>query len=388
MTQDAALPTLFASPERSTPEELTQQAEQLAVLPLDILNAIPNICLVLNRHRQIVFANTALLTMLNVPDIDAVQGLRPGNVLSCAHASTVSGCGTTEFCRTCGAAQAILSSLGGKHAVEECRIVQQNGDALELRVSGTPYTLDNQRFSIFVLEDISHEKRRRVFERLFFHDVLNISGVLLGYSELLMKTPEENARTQKMKTFLYQATLRLIDEVKMQREISSAEAGDLKLQPRMIRSRKVLDSVRAFYQAHEVAQGRLITIDPAAADFTFTSDQLLIERVLGNLVKNALEASQPGQTVTLTCWQDASQDQDQGAKPVTFAVHNEGVMPRDVQLQLFQRSFSTKGEGRGIGSYSVKLFTERYLGGTVTFTSAEGEGTTFTVSYPKEWPEE
>jgi len=58
-------------------------------------------------------------------------------------------------------------------------------------------------------------------------------------------------------------------------------------------------------------------------------------------------------------------------------------MHEDVQLQLFQRSFSTKsGTGRGVGSYSVKLLTEKYLRGTVTFSSSEAQGTTFTVRLP------
>jgi sensor histidine kinase regulating citrate/malate metabolism len=54
-------------------------------------------------------------------------------------------------------------------------------------------------------------------------------------------------------------------------------------------------------------------------------------------------------------------------------------MPPEVQLQIFQRSFSTKGKGRGVGTYSMKLLTERYLGGKLAFTSAAGEGTTFTA---------
>jgi Histidine kinase-, DNA gyrase B-, and HSP90-like ATPase len=56
-------------------------------------------------------------------------------------------------------------------------------------------------------------------------------------------------------------------------------------------------------------------------------------------------------------------------------------MPEAVQLQMFQRSFSTrKGRGRGIGSYSVKLLIEKYLHGKVWFVSREPEGTTFFVA--------
>jgi Signal transduction histidine kinase regulating citrate/malate metabolism len=57
-------------------------------------------------------------------------------------------------------------------------------------------------------------------------------------------------------------------------------------------------------------------------------------------------------------------------------------MPREVQLQLFQRSFSTKGSNRGLGTYSMKLLTERYLHGSIAFTVSEEEGTTFFARYP------
>jgi sensor histidine kinase regulating citrate/malate metabolism len=57
-------------------------------------------------------------------------------------------------------------------------------------------------------------------------------------------------------------------------------------------------------------------------------------------------------------------------------------MPREVQLQLFKRSFTTKGAGRGVGAYSMKLLTEQYLRGTVTFRSSPEEGTTFVAGYP------
>ena len=104
------------------------------------------------------------------------------------------------------------------------------------------------------------------------------------------------------------------------------------------------------------------------------TDPRLLTRVLGNLVKNAAEASERGQTVTLGC--------RLGGLKLTFWVHNIGVMTREVQLQVFQRSFTTKGAGRGLGTYSVKLLTERCLEGAVAFESSEEAGTTFRVILP------
>jgi len=51
------------------------------------------------------------------------------------------------------------------------------------------------------------------------------------------------------------------------------------------------------------------------------------------------------------------------------------------QLQIFRRSFSTKGIDRGMGTYSMKLLTE-YLQGEVSFTSSEENGTLFVARYP------
>ena len=69
---------------------------------------------------------------------------------------------------------------------------------------------------------------------------------------------------------------------------------------------------------------------------------------------------------------------------VTFSVTNPGVIPRDVQLQIFQRSFSTKGDrGRGVGTYSIKLLGEQYLRGTMGFKTDASNGTTFWLRLPK-----
>ncbi len=107
------------------------------------------------------------------------------------------------------------------------------------------------------------------------------------------------------------------------------------------------------------------------------TDVVLLRRVLVNLVKNAVEASSPGEQVTVRAREDGDE--------IVFEVHNPGVMPIAVQRQIFQRSFSTKeGHGRGVGTYSVRLFTERHLRGHVSFESREPEGTTFRVRVPKE----
>ena len=68
---------------------------------------------------------------------------------------------------------------------------------------------------------------------------------------------------------------------------------------------------------------------------------------------------------------------------VTFLVWNRVCIPDEVALRIFQRHFSTKEEsGRGLGTFAMKLLGERVLGGQVSFTSTEQDGTTFRFRLP------
>ncbi len=378
MDQVAAKETAakLASAERAAPPEIERQTQLIAgqkllgILP----EVVPCILMVVNRHRQIVFANQRLLDLLAPEQRQAgVLGRRPGEVLGCVHAfENDGGCGTTESCTFCGAVNAMLAGLHGGARVEECRITRANGEALDLRVWTTPLALEGEPFTVFAALDLSHEKRRQALERIFLHDIGNVATGLKWYTELLERgTPDKSWEFQAA---LGQLSRELLDEIDSQRTLVRAESGELVLTPERLGTRQLLQEAVELYSHHPVAHERHLRLDPDAEDVALTSDRTLLSRVLCNLVKNALEACRPGQTVTVGCTQPAD--------AIEFWVHSPGVMPRAVQLQVFQRSFSTKGAGRGLGTYSIKLLTERYLHGRVSFLSTPEQGTTFKVRYP------
>jgi signal transduction histidine kinase len=320
-----------------------------------------------------------MLATLGQETIDDVSGLRVGESLNCIHAfeeeNGVGRCGTTEFCRTCGAVNAMLSALHGDDDVQECRISQADGNALDLRVHARPLHMGDRRYVLFAVNDIGHEKRRRVLERIFFHDILNTAGGMVGIAELLRTGSQDEVADFKDTVALLANSL--VDEIRAQQMLLAAERGELQLNPARINSLTLLCEVRNTYINHDVCMNRSIEVDPASQTIWFTSDPALVRRVLGNMVKNALEACRPGETVTLS-------DRSWG-EGVEFSVHNPGLMPRSAQLQIFQRSFSSKGDGRGLGAYSMKLLSERYLHGTVGFTTSAAAGTAFYARYPLEF---
>ena len=375
MIDATKLPTLFAPAERAPIAVIDCQAHYFSEYPLlqQLLDAVPDVFVIVNAQRQIVFANRAFLTTIKMNPEDFILGLRVGEALHCAHANQMeSGCGTTEFCRECGAVQAMLSGLSGRKAVQECRITQQDGSALDLRVYATPLIVEGERFSIFAIKDISAEKRRRALERIFFHDIMNTISIISGFAEILKDATENEIN--EIKGSLYQLCRRLVDEIRAQKTLSAAESNEITVCPVRLDTLVVLREVQTAFVNHDLAANRNIEIAPSAQPVIFISDATLLNRVLMNMVKNALEATEEGDTVTLSCT-----DENRG---VTFTVHNPGYMPRSVQLQVFQRSFSTKGSDRGLGTYSMKLLTERYLNGSISFKTSHTTGTTFSVHYP------
>ncbi|HEY6838627.1 MAG TPA: ATP-binding protein [Geobacteraceae bacterium] len=369
--------THHAPPHRSTPDTISRQQALLAADEnlCAILDAMPELVMVLNENRQIVLGNTALATFANAKGRSEYVGMRPGELLSCHTAvSAVCGCGTGDECRRCGAVEAILAALQGHKAAYECRVLSQTQagpEAFDLKVWGTPLRWRGEQLVLLVAVDISHEKRRQVLERLFFHDILNTAGAITMITGMLM---DGIITFDEAKDDLWQTAQVLGTEIRGQRELLAAECNELRVNLSLLDPGEILESIAAIYRNNEAGKGRRIAIIVESAGLGFVSDRTLLNRVLGNLLKNALEASGEGETVTLGCRREGER--------LAFWCHNNAVMPDDVQLQVFQRSFSTKGSGRGIGTYSVKLLSEKYLQGRVTFTSSVEAGTTFTATYP------
>jgi nitrogen-specific signal transduction histidine kinase len=357
--------------------ELARQCDELAAVPClaESLDAYPDPVAVLNASRQIVLANESFAKAAG-RSRDGLLGMRFGEALNCIHANDApQGCGTGADCCYCGAALSMsVCELSRRPATQECRISTVGGpkpSALDLKVRSSPLVLADEGYLFIVAADVSAAKRRQVLERLFFHDALNTVGGIKGILEIWPDLPPQEAAQLRLRA--QQLSSQLMEEIQAHRELMEAERGDLAVRPAEIHVRALLDSLRTLYGNHPSAEGKLITVccDGSAE---LRADPVLLRRVLGNLVVNALEASRPGQAVTMTLAQNA---------PPVFEVHNDAEMPEAAKAQVFQRSFSTKdGDGRGIGTYSVRLLTERYLGGRVSFTSDAASGTTFRVRLP------
>jgi len=106
------------------------------------------------------------------------------------------------------------------------------------------------------------------------------------------------------------------------------------------------------------------------------ADEDFLRRIVGNLVLNAVQAMPDGGKLTVHAFRDKQ------TNDTILTVKDTGVgIPDEVKPKLFTPMMTTKSKGQGFGLAVVKRMTEG-LGGTISFKSQTGKGTTFTMRFP------
>jgi PAS domain S-box-containing protein len=121
-------------------------------------------------------------------------------------------------------------------------------------------------------------------------------------------------------------------------------------------------------------QNVIVDVQIGTAAEKFMTDPTFINRIIQNLVNNAVQAMPKGGNLTISTYKESND--------TVMSVKDTGVgIPEAVKSKLFTPMFTTKSKGQGFGLAVVKRMTEA-LGGTVSFESQEGKGTTFKVCLP------
>ncbi len=315
---------------------------------------------------------------MGLDDVREVIGLRPGEVISCVHAHELpGGCGTSEYCSSCGAAVAIVSCLeSGRPSERKCAVtVERNNKRSDLffKVSSYPIIMDQRRYVLLFLSDISKEQQWGAMERLFYHDLNNIVHAILSRSELILMDP--SADKEVLANDINALSLRLSNEIAIQRQLFQDGAATYQPVFHIVSLKRLMKEIRSVFSDHSLPERKKLVIKGEVPDIEVKTDFSLVMRILINMITNALEAAPEDGRAELFFTHDG--------ESIIFNVWNEGYISDSIRKRIFQRNFSTKdGPGRGLGAYSMKYFGEEVLGGKIDFATSEEEGTVFRFEMP------
>jgi two-component system NtrC family sensor kinase len=139
----------------------------------------------------------------------------------------------------------------------------------------------------------------------------------------------------------------------------------------------VLTESLSFVEREASFRNVSLICEPAPDMPLIQSDRAQLQQVVLNLINNALDAVADGGRITVRSRFDDS--------AIVMEVGDDGCgIPKTIQDRIFDPFFTTKGPGKGNGlGLSISHTIMQQLGGSLSFESAQGAGTTFSICVPR-----
>jgi len=181
---------------------------------------------------------------------------------------------------------------------------------------------------------------------------------------------KDDKANKKLKEF----SQSLIQQIDVLSSIASAFSDFAKM-PTQKKEQIEIISVVKF--ALDIFTEQYITYLPQEKNIYANLDKTQLIRIVTNLLKNAIQATENIEHPTI----DVHVLSKENNLIISVTDNGKGIA-EDLKELIFEPKFTTKTSGMGLGLAITKNIIEAY-GGSISFTSAEGSGTVFTVVLPK-----
>lgn len=250
--------------------------------------------------------------------------------------------------------------------------------SLSLRISNI--TLHGETLKIVSITNIGSElddceiDSWQRLTRVMTHEIMNLATPIKSLSETLMSLPDKDSDTIRAGlSTINEASAQLSRFVSSYRRLSTVATPS----PELVEIGPLLRHITTLTSG--LAESRNVNISNKVTPSSLIAycDRDMTTGILVNLVRNAIEASPEGATVTV----DASSDTG-GAVTIMVINHGEQI-PEEIQRQLFVPFFTTKKSGNGIGlPYSRTLAKAQDATLRLIPYATNASPTTFALTFP------
>jgi PAS domain S-box-containing protein len=247
--------------------------------------------------------------------------------------------------------------------------VTRDMTATHLAEEDREQALAERQVAVQRLEEL--DRWRREFLASVVHDLQNPVIAILGFANLLREGREVPGLSDADLAERVVANARAMQELlENLRAYGQLSEGEVELAPERIDLAEAVPDLLA--ALGPLLGGRPVDVDVDGV--VVHADRLAFDRILRNLLGNAIRHTPEGTAVHLRAWTD------DGATVVEVADEGPGITPQ-VADRLFDRFASGEQGGTGLGLSIVRSYLELH-GGAVTVDSEPGQGATFRLTFP------
>ena len=208
------------------------------------------------------------------------------------------------------------------------------------------------------------------------HELRTPVGNILGEAQVTLtraRSPDEYRAALESTVAECERLSLIVDNLLF---LARAEAQDRQIERAPLDARAAVEKIASYYET--LAEDRKVRIT-CSGEGQVLADSLLFDRVLGNLVDNALRFTPEGGQIRIGL------TRADGQMEVTVSDTGSGI-PEEALLHVFDRFFrvdpSRSSSGTGLGLSLVRSIMELH-GGTAAIESAAGRGTAVILSFPE-----
>lgn len=225
------------------------------------------------------------------------------------------------------------------------------------------------------------ERLKTDFIAITSHELRTPLGLILGHATFLRELAGDEYAEQ-LDTIVKNAT-RLKEIVENLSDVDNVQTGAARVRSHKVSLTRIAEDTILSFQDEAKAGSITLNLDARqTSPFHVDADGMKISIALSNLVKNALQFTDPGGTVTIKI------EEDSGYYKVSVTDNGIGIPTRDL-ARVFDRFFQVENHltrrysGMGLGLAVAKSMIELH-GGRIWVESEEGKGSAFTFLLPIE----
>lgn len=222
------------------------------------------------------------------------------------------------------------------------------------------------------------ERLKTDFIAITSHELRTPLGLILGHATFLKELAGKEHESQ-LETIIKNAT-KLKEIVENLSDVDNVQTGSARVRSHKVSMSKIAEDVVLTFEDEARAKNITLASEWGNSPYFIEADGVKINIALSNLVKNALQFTNPGGIVRINVEEDSGY--------IKGSVSDDGIgIPAKELSKVFDRFFQVethltrKYGGMGLGLAVAKSMIELH-GGRIWVESEEGKGSTFTFLLP------